>query len=687
MKHKISKRLITSILCLVMLLQVIPAALVIPASAAEETRYSDVVKGKNGITTKHFDAINYMYDNGFMVGTGNGKFSPNDTLTRAMAVTVLYRLSGKKAAGTCKFQDLTEDWYRNAVVWGERTGIVKGISETEFAPYQPLQRREAITFLYRYAMKYYGDQISVTGSIDNYLDYNEIEWTDAQEAMRWAVSYGILNVNVQHRLCPQEVIDRKTFALYVHKMCTNVIGIQKSDMHYSQNRIDEIGISFTDTYLVGTEEYEELISHEKNVFLWAQYDSDWSGSCMGLALTCMLDKAGKIAFNENVSYNAPTMRSVPKFMKINNTNLIQTDAEDSDTKISLALSVVNYYQLLQYTNAFDKVVGEKKEVSTNALQQILDGHKQGSIAVLDITYGTEKDAHAIVIHGKPMLKSNGDYILRVYETGNYDLDCQFRITKDLSSCYYEYTNKSGEFKSYEISKIRRITADMLDEFDIDGPKNEMSNGARANPKKRVPNMISQSDCENTAIVSFDAYGEITIENAAGETMHYQDGVIGGDMEILNISTFSSEPDAPATYILTINKSGSYQYSTSSLQTNLVITDSQKYVSINGSGIQTVEIALMNVTVSGSAMTMELISSCGCSDDRWLRINTTNETSVSISPALSKLDLFTTKAATIAVENCETDDLIYQFQKSVGKVTIIGINTDNPSHQQILIKRR
>ena len=159
------------------------------------------------------------------------------------------------------------------------------------------------------------------------------------------------------------------------------------------------------------------------------------------------------------------------------------------------------------------------------------------------------------------------------------------------------------------------------------------------------------------------------------------------MEILNISTFSSEPDAPATYILTINKSDSYQYSTSSLQTNLVIADSQKYVGIDGSGIQTAEIALMNVTVSGSAMTMELISSCGCSDDRWLRINTTNETSVSISPALSKLDLFTTKAATIAVENCETDDLIYQFQKSVGKVTIIGINTDNPSHQQTLIKRR
>ena len=125
MNHTIVKRILTVILTLVLLMQIIPATLSVPASAVGESDYTDVTLGTNGITQEHLDAINYVTDNGFMNGTGNNKFSPKGVLTRAEAITVLYRMSGEKVtAGKSKFTDLDADWYKEAVAWGVKSNVV-----------------------------------------------------------------------------------------------------------------------------------------------------------------------------------------------------------------------------------------------------------------------------------------------------------------------------------------------------------------------------------------------------------------------------------------------------------------------------------------------------------------------------------------------------------------------------------
>ncbi len=98
------------------------------------------------------DAIAYVYYNGIMNGVGDGRFDPEGSLTRAMLVTVLYRMEGSPAAKSAPFTDVAKgEWYADAVNWAYETGIVKGVSETEFAPMQNVSREQVATILYRYA--------------------------------------------------------------------------------------------------------------------------------------------------------------------------------------------------------------------------------------------------------------------------------------------------------------------------------------------------------------------------------------------------------------------------------------------------------------------------------------------------------------------------------------------------------
>ena len=124
------------------------AAPLVEVSVSE--RFTDVDKDD-----WYIDAAQWVVDNGLMNGVGKDKFAPDDTATRTMAVTMLWRMAGMPAAAAKPpFTDINDDaWYRDAVAWTVSEGIVNGIGENEFSPDVPVTREQLAAVLYRYEQR------------------------------------------------------------------------------------------------------------------------------------------------------------------------------------------------------------------------------------------------------------------------------------------------------------------------------------------------------------------------------------------------------------------------------------------------------------------------------------------------------------------------------------------------------
>ena len=99
------------------------------------------------------EAVAWAVEKGIIKGIGNNLFDPDGVCTRAMFVTMLWRLNGfEKAAKAAVFTDLTQDWYRDAVAWAASNGVTKGTSDTTFSPDDNCTRGQAAAFLHRLAL-------------------------------------------------------------------------------------------------------------------------------------------------------------------------------------------------------------------------------------------------------------------------------------------------------------------------------------------------------------------------------------------------------------------------------------------------------------------------------------------------------------------------------------------------------
>ena len=104
-----------------------------------------------GLSEEFKTAINWAVQEGVTEGTSPTTFSPNETCTRAEIVTFLWRMAEKPApTQAAAFTDLTQDWYADAVAWAAENGITTGTSADKFSPDQTCTRAQAVTFLYRY---------------------------------------------------------------------------------------------------------------------------------------------------------------------------------------------------------------------------------------------------------------------------------------------------------------------------------------------------------------------------------------------------------------------------------------------------------------------------------------------------------------------------------------------------------
>ena len=151
-----------------------------------------------------YDAVAYVYDNGLMDGTAGTAFSPLMTSNRAMVVTILWRLAGSpEPEAAPSFSDVTADsWYTDAVAWASENGIVKGYSDTVFAPDDTVTREQLATILYRYVQHTGGGFQGAWAFPLDYADADQVsDW--AYEAMCWCTMKGIINGVGGNALNPQ----------------------------------------------------------------------------------------------------------------------------------------------------------------------------------------------------------------------------------------------------------------------------------------------------------------------------------------------------------------------------------------------------------------------------------------------------------------------------------------------------
>ena len=141
----------------------------------------------------YHDGVHWALDAGVMNGLDADTFAPDDPVSRAMLVTMLWRLEGKPAAsGQTAFTDvLPGRWYTEAVCWAAEQGIVKGYNIRIFGPDDAISREQVSVILWRYASMQEDVSSGVVDRLGQYLDAEKIApW--ALPAMRWAVHTGLI---------------------------------------------------------------------------------------------------------------------------------------------------------------------------------------------------------------------------------------------------------------------------------------------------------------------------------------------------------------------------------------------------------------------------------------------------------------------------------------------------------------
>lgn len=166
-----------------------------------------------------YDAVVYVTRQGLMGGTGSGAFSPNVTTTRGMIVTILYRLDGEPAVtASSGFTDVAAgSYYEAAVTWAASMGIVDGYGNGRFGPDDTITREQLAAIMYRYAA-YRGYDVGTRSELTRFSDCAQIS-SYAREAMSWAAAEGLITGKGSSILDPQGKATRAEAAAILMRFC------------------------------------------------------------------------------------------------------------------------------------------------------------------------------------------------------------------------------------------------------------------------------------------------------------------------------------------------------------------------------------------------------------------------------------------------------------------------------------
>ena len=168
-----------------------------------------------------YEDVAFAYENGLFAGTSDTTFSPNASMTRAMLVTVLYRLEGQPAVnGRSGFSDVQYNgYYEDAVTWAADNGIVNGISTSTFSPNANVTREQMAAILYRYA-QYKKYNTAASSSLNSFSDHTSVSGY-AEASLQWSVAEKLVNGS-NGKLMPTGNASRAQVAAILHRFAENV---------------------------------------------------------------------------------------------------------------------------------------------------------------------------------------------------------------------------------------------------------------------------------------------------------------------------------------------------------------------------------------------------------------------------------------------------------------------------------
>ena len=173
-----------------------------------------------------YPGIQYCVTHQLMSGVGGNLFAPKMTTTRAQIVQILYNLEGEpKVSGTTPFTDLTQNWYKDAVLWAYQTGVVVGTSATTFEPDRPVTREQIAVILMEYMTRVLKLERTWTpADLSVFPDAGSVSgW--AKDALADAVALGLISGasnGGQTYLEPQGSATREQVATILMEFCKNV---------------------------------------------------------------------------------------------------------------------------------------------------------------------------------------------------------------------------------------------------------------------------------------------------------------------------------------------------------------------------------------------------------------------------------------------------------------------------------
>ena len=164
-----------------------------------------------------YEDVKYIVTGGLMNGTDSGTFSPESPLTRGMVATILWRLEGRPStSSTTPFSDVPEErYYTEAIAWAAENNIVTGYGDGKFGPDDTITREQFAAILYRYATLK-GCDISVQDDLSNFNDTDKIS-DYALIPVKWAVAADIIRGSTSVTLNPSGETKRSEGAAMLHR--------------------------------------------------------------------------------------------------------------------------------------------------------------------------------------------------------------------------------------------------------------------------------------------------------------------------------------------------------------------------------------------------------------------------------------------------------------------------------------
>lgn len=212
------QRILSALLALCIVFSLVPTAL---AEKADD--FTDVSR-----SDWYYQFVDYVTSKGYFNGVADKTFAPAENMTRAMFVTVLFRFDGAKGdRSQSAFTDVAPgEWYTDAINWAAANRIVDGVGDGKFAPNDPITRAQMCTMIERYLALYkkaWKVTLPETGSVSVMVDENAIP-AYALAAVKQCQRHGLVNGFEDGTFRPNELSTRAQVAAVIYRMSYLVQG-------------------------------------------------------------------------------------------------------------------------------------------------------------------------------------------------------------------------------------------------------------------------------------------------------------------------------------------------------------------------------------------------------------------------------------------------------------------------------